>query len=152
MTPNMLGLPYILSTGGAGTATTLDQSASRSSARINRREVNDPPPLSVARAIIDILPLGAVPTHRFKGGPAIAALRHPLGQPSYLHGMRGIRREPLDRRYFLAGNIRHLRLARKRASTVDMHHAGAAQAHAAAEFGAGELELLANNPKQRRIL
>ena len=30
--------------------------------------------------------------------------------------------------------------------------ASAAQAHAAAEFGAGELELLANNPKQRRIL
>jgi hypothetical protein len=33
-----------------------------------------------------------------------------------------------------------------------VHHAGAAQAHAAAEFGARELQLLANNPKQRRIL
>jgi hypothetical protein len=38
------------------------------------------------------------------------------------------------------------------AFTVDMHHACTAQAHAAAKFGAGELELLANNPKQRRIL
>jgi hypothetical protein len=34
---------------------------------------------------------------------------------------------------------------------VNVQHAGAAQAHAAAEFGAGELELLANNPKQRDI-
>jgi hypothetical protein len=33
-----------------------------------------------------------------------------------------------------------------------VRHAGAAQGHAAAEFGAGELEVLANNPKQRRIL
>jgi hypothetical protein len=35
---------------------------------------------------------------------------------------------------------------------VNVQHAGTAQTHAAAEFGAGELELLANNPKQRRIL
>src|SRR5262245_59153695 len=31
-----------------------------------------------------------------------------------------------------------------------MHHAGAAQAGAAAELGAGELELLADDPKKRR--
>src|SRR5271168_3479860 len=83
-------------------------------------------------------------------GLTIAALRRPLGQPSLLHGMRGIRRKPLDRRHFLAGNIRHLRLARKRALTVDMHHAGAAEAYAAAELGAGEFQFFPDHPKQRR--
>jgi hypothetical protein len=34
---------------------------------------------------------------------------------------------------------------------VNVQRAGAAQTHAAAEFGACELELLANNSKQRRI-
>jgi hypothetical protein len=48
--------------------------------------------------------------------------------------MRGIRRKPLDRRHFLASNIRHLHLARKRSLAVDMHHAGAAEAYAAAEL------------------
>jgi hypothetical protein len=73
-------------------------------------------------------------------GLTIAALRHPLGQPSFLHGMRGIRRKPLDRRHLFAGNIRHLCLARKRALAVDMHHAGAAEADAAAILGAGKFE------------
>src|ERR1700756_709083 len=72
MTPNMLGLPYILSTGGAGTATTLDQSAASSSARINGSEVNDPCPISVAGAMIDISPLGAILTHGLKGVPAMS--------------------------------------------------------------------------------
>src|SRR5436309_1104121 len=34
---------------------------------------------------------------------AIAALRHPLGEPSFLHRMRGIRREALDRGHRAAG-------------------------------------------------
>jgi hypothetical protein len=54
--------------------------------------------------------------------------------------MRGIRRKPVDRHHFPAGNIRHLRLARKRALAVDMHHAGTAEADAAAKLGAGEFE------------
>ena len=66
--------------------------------------------------------------------------------------MRRIRRKPLDRGHFLAGNIRHLRLARERALAVDMHHAGAAEADAAAELGAGELELFPEHPQQRRVI
>src|ERR1700761_5047882 len=69
MTPQRAGLPWILSIGGAGTQTTLDQSASNSSARINGSEVNDPCPISVAGAMIEISPLGAMLTHGLKGVP-----------------------------------------------------------------------------------
>src|ERR1700739_3777198 len=55
--------------GGAGTQTTLDQSASNSSARINGSEVNDPCPISVAGAMIDISPLGAILTHGLNAIP-----------------------------------------------------------------------------------
>jgi hypothetical protein len=60
--------------------------------------------------------------------------------------MRGIRRKPLDGRHLLAGNIRHLRLARKRALAVDMHHGGAAEANAAAKLGAGKFEFFPDHP------
>ena len=50
----------------------------------------------------------------------------------------------------LPGDFGDLRLARERALAVDMHHAGAAQAGAAAELGAGELEAFADHPQQRR--
>src|ERR1700761_5879767 len=69
MTPQRAGLPWILSIGGAGTTTTLDQSASNSSARINGSEVNDPCPISVAGAMIEISPLGAILTHGLNGVP-----------------------------------------------------------------------------------
>src|ERR1700761_6811689 len=72
MTPQRAGLPWILSIGGAGTTTTLDQSASNSSARINGSEVNDPCPISVAGAMIDISPLGAILTHGLNGVPALS--------------------------------------------------------------------------------
>src|ERR1700720_2892016 len=58
--------------GGAGTTTTLDQSASDSSARINGSEVNDPCPISVAGAMIDISPLAAILTHGLNGVPAMS--------------------------------------------------------------------------------
>src|SRR6201993_3675699 len=61
--------------GGAGTATTLDQSASNSSARINGSEVNDPCPISVAGTMIDISPLGAILTHGLNGVPALSGAR-----------------------------------------------------------------------------
>jgi hypothetical protein len=50
----------------------LDQSASNSSARINGSEVNDPCPISVAGAMIDIAPLGAILTHGLNGVPALS--------------------------------------------------------------------------------
>ena len=98
------------------------------------------------------IPLQQIGRAHDLAGLAIAALRHPLGQPSFLHGMRGIRRKPLDRGHFLAGNIRHLRLARKRALTIDMHHAGAAEADAAAKLGAGKFEFFPDHPQQRRVI
>src|SRR3984893_9882476 len=73
------------------------------------------------------IPLQQIGRAHDLSGLAIAALRHPLGQPRFLHRMQGVRRKALDRRYLLAVSIRHLRLARKRALAVDMHHAGAAE-------------------------
>jgi hypothetical protein len=84
-------------------------------------------------------------------GLAIAALRHPLGEPCLLDRMRGIRRQALDGGHGLAGHLRHLGLAREGSLAVDMHRAGAAQAGAASELGAGELEFLADHPQQRRL-
>jgi hypothetical protein len=84
-------------------------------------------------------------------GLTVATLRHALREPSLLHGMRRIGRKALDGRHVLAGDIRDLRLARKRAPTVNVHDAGAAEARAAAEFGAGEFEIFPNDPQQRRL-
>src|SRR5882757_1199779 len=83
-------------------------------------------------------------------GLTVAALRYPLGQPSFLERMAGVRRQPFDRGYRLACDVRHLRLAGERALAIDVHHAGAAQTRAAAEFGAGELEALSDHPQKRR--
>src|SRR5262249_59964803 len=47
------------------------------------------------------------------------------------------------------GNLRHLGLTGEGALAIDMHHAGTAEPGAAAIFGSGELEPLAQNPKQR---
>src|SRR5262249_34464143 len=61
-----------------------------------------------------------------------------------------IGRQPLDRGDRLAGDLRHLGLAGVSALAVDVHHAGAAQAGATAELGAGELEAFPDHPQQRR--
>src|SRR4051794_16653561 len=81
-------------------------------------------------------------------GLAVAALRHPLGEPGLLHRMAGVGGQALDGGHRLAGDLRHLRLAGEGALAVDVHHAGAAQPGAAAELGAGELEILADHPQQ----
>src|SRR5215475_1283991 len=65
-------------------------------------------------------------------GLAIAALRHSLGEPGFLHRMRGVGRQALDGGDRPAGHLRELRLAREGALAVDVHHAGAAQPGAAA--------------------
>src|SRR6201995_5481499 len=92
MAPNMAGLPEILAIGGAGPATPLDQSASNSSARINGSEVNDPCPISVAGAMIDISPLGAMLTHGLNGVPATSgasvAARPDLSGPTETANVR----------------------------------------------------------------
>ena len=52
----------------------------------------------------------------------------------------------LRARHFRNGN-----LAGAHGLAVDVHRAGAAQAGAAAEFGARELEVLAHHPEQWRV-
>ena len=52
---------------------------------------------------------------------------------------------------FLPATSDSLDLAGAHRLAVDMDRARAAQAGAAAEFGAGELEVLAHHPKQRRV-
>src|SRR5215207_7440603 len=71
-------------------------------------------------------------------GLAVSALRHVLGEPGLLHRMARIRRQSFDRGDRLAGQFRELCLARIGALAVDVHHAGAAQSGATAEFCAGE--------------
>src|SRR5712691_7013740 len=79
---------------------------------------------------------------------AVAALRHALGEPRALQRVHPIGRETLDRRDRFALYARHRHEARKHPFAVDMHHAGAALARAAAEFGAGELQFLAQHPQE----
>src|SRR5438034_5486801 len=66
---------------------------------------------------------------------AIAALRHAFGEPGFLHRMTGVGRQTLDRRHRLAGDLGNRCLAGECTLAVDVHHAGAAEARAAAEFG-----------------
>src|SRR5580700_2595460 len=82
---------------------------------------------------------------------AVATLRHTLGEPSLLYRMRRIVRQTFNRRDSSAGDFGQLRLARKSALVVNVHHAGAAQSGATAEFRAHQLDLLANDPKQGRL-
>src|SRR5262249_61481235 len=67
-------------------------------------------------------------------GLAVAALRHAFGEPGLLQGMARVGREAFDRGDRLAGDLRDLGLAGKRALAVDVHRAGAAQTSAAAEL------------------
>jgi hypothetical protein len=74
MPPNP-GLPYSLSSGGAGTTRTFDQSASSSSARMSGSEVSDPCPISTEGDWMKIVPSIAMLTQGLKAGafPADAA-------------------------------------------------------------------------------
>src|SRR5580704_2588874 len=81
-------------------------------------------------------------------GLAVAALRHALGKPGFLHGVARIWRQPFDRGYRLPGDLGHLGLAGECALAINVHHAGAAQTSAATEFSARELEILSDHPQQ----
>src|SRR5262249_13124880 len=59
---------------------------------------------------------------------------------------------PFDGRDLLAGGLLGRSLARAHGDAVDMHRAGAAKARAAAELGAGHLQLLADDPQERRVV
>src|SRR5262245_51854907 len=79
---------------------------------------------------------------------AVAALRHVLGEPRLLQPVRGIFRKTLDGGHGVPRHPGYVRLARECPPAVDVHHAGAAQAGAAAELGAGEFQVLTDHPQQ----
>src|SRR5688572_3539338 len=76
---------------------------------------------------------------------AVAALHGLLRDPGLLQGM--VAAETLDGGDFLALRRGYRRAARAHRVAIQMHGAGAALRHAAAEFGAGKSELVAQHPK-----
>jgi hypothetical protein len=83
-------------------------------------------------------------------GLAIAALRDIELDPGFLHGVQAVvaGREALDRRYRTALERGHRYPAGHRGVAIKMHGTGPAKAHAAAEFRAGESEVVAQHPEQ----
>src|SRR6266404_4536811 len=85
-------------------------------------------------------------------GLAIAALRHVVLEPSLLHLMQlAVLREPFDRRDLLARRGADGEGARTYRRAIDVDGAGATLRDAAAVFGAGQADVLADYPEQRRI-
>src|SRR5258705_6482927 len=82
---------------------------------------------------------------------AVAALYDVEVHPRLLHRLRCARRQAFDRRYLAIGNGRDRRRARAQRLSVDVDGAGAALRDATPVLGAGEAELLANDPQQWRI-
>src|SRR6266540_5611738 len=82
---------------------------------------------------------------------AVAALRHVLGDPRLLDAMRRRGAEAFDGNNWLGpdGGDRHD--AGPSRLTAQMHGAGAALRDAAAELGAGETEVVAQDPEERRV-
>ena len=84
---------------------------------------------------------------------AEAALRHVERDPGLLHRVRAVRRQAFDGDDLLARprRVETGRTQRARRHAVDVHRAGAALRDAAAVLGAGQAELLAQHPQQRRV-
>src|ERR1043166_8667293 len=83
---------------------------------------------------------------------AVAALRHVVIDPGLLHLVQhAVLGEALDGGDLLADRLAHRKRAGARRDAVDMHGAGATLRDAAAVFGAGETDVLANRPEQRRV-
>src|SRR6185436_6228443 len=83
---------------------------------------------------------------------AEAALRHVELDPRLLQRMRRVGCEPFDRHDLLRrAHRRHRPHARAHRLAIDVHGAGAALRDATAVLGAGERELLAQHPQQRRV-
>src|SRR5262249_1790990 len=68
--------------------------------------------------------------------------------PRLLNGMAPVRGQPFDRRHALAGDVGDRDAARARGLSVNMNGARAALRKAAAEFGAGEAERVAEHPEK----
>jgi hypothetical protein len=78
-------------------------------------------------------------------------LRHLLGDPGLLDGMQAILAEPFDRGDLRAGRER---IDRQHTGAcglaVDVHRAGPAKRRPTAELGAGQPEVIAQHPQERR--
>src|SRR5215470_8034519 len=85
-------------------------------------------------------------------GLAVAALRHLLGNPGLLQRMITLGGKAFDGGDLLADRIAHLRLTGAHGFAIDVNRASTAQTSTAAELGAGHLQLLADDPQQRRII
>src|SRR5262249_8893353 len=85
-------------------------------------------------------------------GKAIAALTGLLIEKGLLQRVRPVRRaEALYRRDGFASHRRQRLAAGLFRAAVDQHHAAAALLLAAAEFGANEAEVIAQDVEQRRV-
>ena len=82
-------------------------------------------------------------------GVAVAALRHLVLDPGFLHAVQALRRQPFDGDDALAGRLAGLEVAGAHRLAVHMHRAGAAHADAAAVLGARQVEVVAQDPEQR---
>src|SRR6266436_2698988 len=83
---------------------------------------------------------------------AIAALRDVVVDPSLLHLVqRAVGGEPLDRRDILGADRTDRHRAGPRRDPVDVDRAGAALGDAAAIFGPGQAQRVAQNPQQRSV-
>src|SRR3979490_1307774 len=86
-----------------------------------------------------------------EAGLAVAALGHLLLDPRLLHRVQAALPQPFDGHHVLAGGIVGRHRARTHRHAVDMHRAGAALRHAAAEFRSDDVEVLAQDPEQRLL-
>ena len=83
---------------------------------------------------------------------AVAALRHVEIEPGLLHRMQlAVLRQRFDGGDLLRADGADGDLAGARGDAVDVHGAGAALGDAAAIFGAGQADRVADDPEQRRV-
>src|SRR5262245_54675461 len=85
-------------------------------------------------------------------GLAVAALRHVGGSPGLLYGMRAGGRQPLDGDDLVGGlHAAHGSDTGAHQPAIDVHGARATLSDPAAILGAGQADLLADDPQQRRV-
>ena len=82
----------------------------------------------------------------------VAALRNLQFEPGSLQWMSAVRVEPLDRCDFGAHYGAHRCDARSRRASFYVHSASTAHTNATPEFGSRETKLVADHPKQRRVI
>src|SRR5690606_20111540 len=82
---------------------------------------------------------------------AVAALRYFFGDPRGLEPLPDIALEPLDGSDALPRGGRDRRAARADRGAIELDRARAAERHAAAELGAGEIEIVPEHPEERGV-